>query len=40
MFCSELINYYFYKYQESLSGLELLSLNGNNINKLVASKGN
>ena len=40
MFCSVLINYYFYKYQESLSNLEDLDLSGNNINKLVASRGN
>jgi Leucine-rich repeat (LRR) protein len=36
--CSDLINYYFYKDQESLSSLEYLDLSGNNINKLITSR--
>jgi hypothetical protein len=36
--CSDLINYYFYKDQESLSSLEDLDLSGNNINKSVTSR--
>ncbi|XP_034899670.2 uncharacterized protein [Populus alba] len=31
--------FFIYKYQESLSSLEYLDLSGNNINKLVASRG-